>query len=339
MILSDFKRLRMAASVLVAMAAGGGASAQETKPANPLILRRSPTSGGQQGDNLVVTAAEVRDITVIQRYSCRIDAWKHAEIRASQSGLVGDFKVKEGQSVKKGDLLFEVEPLVKPDKTSQDAGSTNPRAPLARVVAPFDGIVNDVIRSRRAQVDEGDILMSVTDISVMWAYFSVPEKRYLDYMAAKAEGQAKPKIELELGDGSKFTHPGKIGAILASFDNPTGGVRFRADFANPEGRLRHGQTGTVLMWETHRNATVIPRRSVYVIEKDQYVYVVDKDDVVHRREIVVATETDDFCLIKKGIRAGERILLDGGQPVFLDWKIKSSFRPLEAVISKPKDQK
>ena len=47
--------------------------------------------------------------------------------------------------------------------------------------------------------------------------------------------------------GNKFPQPGKIGAIEAKFNNETGNIAFRADFPNPDGLLRHGQTGTVLI--------------------------------------------------------------------------------------------
>jgi membrane fusion protein (multidrug efflux system) len=339
MFLNGVKLVRTAAAVLVAIAAGGGALAQQTKPSNPPGVRRHQSDGGQEGDKIVVTAAKTMDVAVIRRYVCRIHAWRHTQIRALQNGTVGEFKVKEGRTVKKGDLLFEVEPLVTRDTPSRDAESTNPKVSFAKVVAPFDGIIDRVVQSRGTLVDEGDILMSLTDTSLMWAFFNVPETQYLEYIAAKAERRVDPKIGLELGDGSKFKHPGKICAMLAASDDKTGGIRFRADFANPDGLLRHGQTGTVLMRQTHRGATVISRRSAYEIQDKRYVYVVDKDDVVHRREIIVGDGTDDIFVVKKGISPGERILLDWDRPVFVGRKIEYEFRPLDAVIGKSKNQK
>ena len=339
MLLSGVKLVRTAAAVLVAISAGGGALAQETKPSNPSGVRRSQTGGGQDGDKIVVTAAEVRDVAVIQRYACQLRAWRYMKIRVPQKGSVGDFKVKESQTVKKGDLLFEVEPFVTRDTPSRDAKPTNQKVNSVKVVAPFDGIADRVMETRGTLADEGDIMMTIIDTSLMWAFFNVPETRYLDYMAAKAQGRVDPKIGLELGDGSKFKHPGEIGAMLAASDDKTGGIPFRADFANPDRLLRHGQTGTVLMRQTHRGATVIPRRSAYEIQDKRYVYVVDKDDVVYRREIVVVNETDEIFLVKKGISPGERILLDWDRPVFLSRKIEYEFRPLDAVIGKSKNQK
>ena len=49
------------------------------------------------------------------------------------------------------------------------------------------------------------------------------------------------------------------------------------------------------------DAIVIPQRATFEILDKRYVYVVDKDDVVHQREIVVQNEMDDIFVIKKGL--------------------------------------
>ncbi len=81
----------------------------------------------------------------------------------------------------------------------------------------------------------------------MWVYFNVPESRYLEYKANGTAQDPNLKIELQLADHSIFGHTGKIGAIEADFNSETGNISFRADFPNPEGLLRHGQTGNVLI--------------------------------------------------------------------------------------------
>ncbi len=112
----------------------------------------------------------------------------------------------------------------------------------------------------------------------MWVYFNVPEARYLEYMADPEQDKEEQKIELVLANGNKFPQTGKIGAIEANFNNETGNIPFRADFPNPDGLLRHGQTGNVLIHRTLKNALVIPQRATFEILDKQYVYVVDKDE-------------------------------------------------------------
>ena len=112
----------------------------------------------------------------------------------------------------------------------------------------------------------------------MWVYFNVPEARYLEYMADADWDRDGQKIELVLANGSKFPQTGKIGAIEANFNSETGNIPFRADFPNPNGLLRHGQTGNVLIHRTLNNAIVIPQRATFEILDKQYVYVVGKDE-------------------------------------------------------------
>src|SRR3982751_2657927 len=135
----------------------------------------------------------------------------------------------------------------------------------------------------------------------MWVYFNVPEAAYLDYMALPKEERENQKIELKLANQSIFPQIGKIGAIEAKFNNETGNIAFRADFPNPEGLLRHGQTGNVLIRRTLKNARVIPQRATFEILDRRYVYVLDEDDVVRQREIVVQNELEDVFVIRSGL--------------------------------------
>ena len=168
------------------------------------------------------------------------------------------------------------------------------------VKAPFDGIVDRLHEQQGSLVKEGDILTTLSDNSVMWVYFNVPEARYLEYMADPSQDKEDLQIELMLANGNKFPQLGKIGAIEADFNNETGNIPFRADFPNPDRLLRHGQTGTVLISRVLKDAIVIPQRATFEILDKRYVYVVDKDDVVHQREIVIQNELEDIFVIKNG---------------------------------------
>ena len=95
---------------------------------------------------------------------------------------------------------------------------------FATVKAPFDGIVDRLHQQQGSLVKEGDILTTLSDNSVMWVYFNVPEARYLEYMADLKQHKEDLKIELMLANGSKFPQTGKIGAIEADFNNETGNI-------------------------------------------------------------------------------------------------------------------
>ena len=81
---------------------------------------------------------------------------------------------------------------------------------FAKVKAPFDGIVDRQRKQLGSLVKEGDILTTLSDNSVMWVYFNVPEKQYLEYMANRKQHEAEDRIELVLANQEKFPYPGKI---------------------------------------------------------------------------------------------------------------------------------
>ena len=206
---------------------------------------------------------------------------------------------------------------------------------FTKVKAPFDGIVDRLYEQHGSLVKEGDVLTTLSDNTVMWVYFNVPESRYLEYMAGGRERESR-QIELVLADGSTFPHPGAVGAIEAKFNNETGNIPFRADFPNPDRLLRHGQTGNVLIRRTLKGAVVIPQRATFEVLDKRYVFVVGAEGVVRQREITVGQEQDDIFLVAKGLSADDRIILEGVRQVRDGDKVECEYRKPEEALA---DQK
>ncbi|MGE0608890.1 MAG: efflux RND transporter periplasmic adaptor subunit [Pirellulales bacterium] len=228
---------------------------------------------------------------------------------------------------------------------------------FASVTAPFDGIVDRQRNQLGSLIEEGDILTTFSDNSLMWVYFNVPEARYLEYKAeletaqqastsaeSLGDGQtangngnddAEPlRIELKLANGEIFPEHGKIGAIEADFDNTTGNIPFRADFPNPNGLLRNGQTGTILIHTTMRDAIVIPQRATYPILAKRYAYVVDKDNIVRQRDIEIhSAPEDDIFVVSSGLDENDKIILEGIRQVRDGSHIEFEFQEPEKVLA------
>jgi membrane fusion protein (multidrug efflux system) len=280
----------------------------------------------QEHRKIVLTNPKTMDVDITQQYLARIRSQRHIDVRTLDKGYVDEITVKEGQSVKKGDLMFKILPIL--DKAKQDAEST-------RVRAPFDGIVGRMHEQFGSLIKEGDILTTLSDNSVIWVYFNVPEKDYLEYIANRKQHEKEDRIELVLANGDTFPQSGRIGAIEADFNKENGNVAFRADFPNPDGVLRHGQSGTILIHRRLHDATAIPMRATFEILDKRYVYVVDKDDVVHLRMILVQNEADDdIFVIQKGVSVGDKIVLEGIRQVRDGEKVEYEVRPWEDVMRK-----
>lgn len=198
--------------------------------------------------------------------------------------------------------------------------------------APFDGIIDRLEEQHGSLVDEGDALTTLSDNSVMWVYFNVPEARYLEYMAATREPGSTQAVELELANGRIFPQPGAIGAIEADFDNETGTIAFRAAFPNPSGLLRHGETGKVQLSTHVEDALVIAQQSTFDVLDKKFVYVVDAQNVIHSRPITVRAELPQLYVVASGLDGTERVLLDGLRKVHEGSVIEPQFQtPGEAL--------
>jgi membrane fusion protein (multidrug efflux system) len=209
---------------------------------------------------------------------------------------------------------------------------------FANIKAPFQGIIDRLMCQQGSLVAEGDVLTTLSDNSVMWVYFNVPEARYLEYKTRVGETDSSLSIELLLADHSKFKYSGTIGAIEADFNHETGNIAFRADFPNPEGLLRHGQTGNVLIHRMLKDAVVIPQRATFEVLAKRYVYVVDEEGVLHQREIQIQTEQDDIFVIKHGLALGDKVVLEGIRQVRDGEKVEYEFQDPMDVLSHLKNK-
>ncbi len=201
-------------------------------------------------------------------YRAKLDAEK-AEVQLAQIEFTNTEKLYQQKVVAQPEVALAQAKLAKAQAEMKLAEA---ELNFATVKAPFDGIIDHQHHQQGSLIVEGDVLTTLSDNDVMWAYFNVPEARYLEYQVSKDKDELK--IELMLANGQKFPQVGTIGAIEADFNNETGNIAFRGDFPNPDRLLRHGQTGTVLVSRVVKNAIVIPQRAKFEILAKNYVYVI-----------------------------------------------------------------
>ena len=323
--------------------------------------------------DLLVTSPLRKDTLVTKDYVAQIRSIQHIELRALERGYLQQIFVDEGQHVKKGQLMFQIMPLLyKAEKQKAQAEvsfaeieyqntktlaegnvvSSNELA-LARaklnkakaelalaqvhlgfteIRAPFDGIMDHFQVRLGSLVEEGDLLTTLSDNSKMWVYYNVPESEYLDYKAS-TKSKDLMQVNLLLANHQQFNYPGVVETIEADFNNETGNIAFRATFPNPNGLLRHGQTGNIQMVVPLKNALIIPQKATYEVLDKKYVFVVDKDNVVRSREITIAAEMPHIYVVQKGLTEQDKILLEGLRLVRENDKIHYKFLEPHVVMS------
>jgi membrane fusion protein, multidrug efflux system len=126
---------------------------------------------------------------------------------------------------------------------------------------------------------------------------------------------------------------GFVETIESEFDSETGNIAFRAKFPNPDRLLRHGETGKVQMTVPIPHAVIIPQKATYEIQDKIYVFVLDKNNVVHSRNITIGNEMPDLYVVSAGLSEGDKILLEGVQKVKEDDKIEFAYVSPQKVVS------
>lgn len=316
------------------------------------------TSCGHQEENTkdettyIVSFPIRKDTLVYKDYVCQIHSIQHIELRVLEKGYLQNIYVDEGQQVKKGDLLFQIMPVVynaelqksmaevsfaeieflnakaladsnvisknelalsraKLQKAKADLVLAKAQLNFTEIRAPFDGIVGLFNNVRKGSLlDEGAMLTTLSDNSILWVYYNVPEAEYLNYKSRK-ETKVPLKVKLELANNQLYELDGVVETIEADFNNETGNIAFRAKFLNPKGIIRHGETGKILMPVELKNALLIPQKATYDILDKKYVFVVDNNNQVQSKEIKVGVELPHLFVVTEGLNDRDRILIEG----------------------------
>ena len=314
----------------------------------------------------LVTSPLRKDTELTKDYVAQIRAIQHIELRALEKGYLQGIFVDEGLRVPKGTKMFQIMPLIyqaevqkaaaeaevteielnntklladknvvspnelalaraKANQAKAQVALATTHKSLTEIRAPFEGIMGRFHVRMGSLVDEGELLTTLSDNSTVWVYFNVSEAEYLKYKSQPEADRSAP-VKLRMANGEIFDQVGKVETIEADFNNETGNLAFRAAFPNPQGLLRHGETGKILMTVPFKNALVIPQKATFDVLDKKFVFVVDEKNVVRSRPITIAAEMPQVYVIESGLDDKDKILLDGlrkvrdGAVVNVDYK-------------------
>jgi membrane fusion protein, multidrug efflux system len=304
-------------------------------------------------------------------YVAQIKSIQHIDCRSFEKGYIDKIYVKEGQYVVKGQPMFQLMPKLfeaelkksqaeydlsrikyqnteslykhkvvsvnelalakaRLDKVEADLNMVKTHLDFATIKAPFNGILDRFDVRLGSLVDEGDLLTTLSDNTQMWVYFNMSEVKYLDLMSKKTDIHKIP-ISLRQANGQNFPQEGFIDTIEADFNNKTGNISFRATFSNPDGILRHGETGTVLLTQKFDDALVIPQKATFEVLDKVFVYLVDADGILKSKQITIEKEIPHLYVISSGLTTDDTILLEGLGKVESGKKIAVQYQTVEQV--------
>ncbi|MDO4728502.1 MAG: efflux RND transporter periplasmic adaptor subunit [Bacteroidota bacterium] len=203
------------------------------------------------------------------------------------------------------------------NRAKANYAEVNANLDYAIVRAPVSGVVGVInVREGALVTANSTILTSVSDIKQIYAYFSMNESDYLNFLE-KAPGKninekldKLPQVSLLLANGQIYPHKGKIQTVAGQVDALTGSLRFRAVFDNPEKILTNGNSGTILIPEVFDNSIVIPESATFEQQGVVFAYKVEQDTL---RQIVltVKNRNNNLVVVEEGLQKGEVVIVQG----------------------------
>ena len=219
---------------------------------------------------------------------------------------------------------YELETALNSYKTAE-AQVAQARASLASaretlawctVTAPASGVVGSLPFKKGALVSAQSTLTTVSDVSTVEVFFSMSEADILGM--SKTAGSVAgvihemPTVKLQLADGTVYNQPGRVVKMSGVIDATTGAYTLIAHFPNPQGLLKSGGAGQIIVPHVSNNIISIPQEATSQVQDKYFVYKVDKDNKVKYTEITVNPQNDgQNYIVTSGLNAGDRYVSKG----------------------------
>lgn len=329
------------------------------------------------------------DRTLTTGYSAAISGVQTVEIRPQVSGMITDILIEEGESVRKGQVLFIIDQT--PYKAAYEIAVANVKSAEASlstakliyesnqnlyeqdVVSEFDlmtaqnALIDAEARLALCKAEEVNAsnnlsytevrspvngvasmipyrvgalvsssisqpLVTVSDDSSVYAYFSMAENQMLDmvqqYGSLNNAIRQMPEVELVMSNGQVYEHKGKINAISGTISESTGAVSLRAVFNNRNHLLRNGGSGTIIIPSELKDCIVIPQAATYELQDRIFVYRVINGKASATEISVAPQNNGKEYIVTGGLKVGETIVAEGAGLIKEGATIKS--KPAES---------
>jgi RND family efflux transporter MFP subunit len=315
---------------------------------------------------VTVAPVEQKDIVEWSEFTGRTEPVDSVEIRPRTSGYIQEVRFQSGQLVKKGDVLFVIDPrpnqavfdqrqavfdqakseadrtdkLLKNDAISvEEAGARKARFEEAKanldaarldleyteVRSPIDGRVSRALLTEGNYVSgaagSASLLTTVVSVNPVYVYASVDEDSLLKFnrlVASKKLGDDDGKIpvDLQLADETEFPHQGYIESFDNQLDPDTGSILLRAVFQNDDGRIVPGLFARIRipMSEKHP-ALFVDERAIGTDQANKFVLTLTSTNTVAYQPVTLGPLIDGQRIIRSGLAAGEKIVVNGLQRV------------------------
>ncbi|HEX7016865.1 MAG TPA: efflux RND transporter periplasmic adaptor subunit [Cyclobacteriaceae bacterium] len=210
----------------------------------------------------------------------------------------------------------------------------------ATIRSPVDGHVGAINFRQGALVSAADPipLTTVANTERMYAFFSMNEREYLDFIKSTPGKTLNekianfPPVQIRLVNGEIYSEEGKIETVTGQVNPSTGSVAFRAIFPNPNRLLANGNSGVILIPKTYENVPVVPEAATFEQQGITYVFRV-KGDTAVSTPLEVADRIDNLVIVTSGVSPGDHIVASGVAKLRHNTPIQPQLVPFDSVAS------
>ena len=186
-----------------------------------------------------------------------------------------------------------------------------------QIEAPFDGMIGLFTMDEGAYLEANTVLSNLIQLDPIRVEISVSETEFISYrrkMQQRDPNKPEPSVvrALRLADGSRYSYSGQMMFVGNRLNAETATLSLFLQFPNPDSLLTPGQFVDVISTRTRPEPLpAVPLSSIISDVDGDYVLLIDENNTVARRNIVISDKTETLALISSGLFAGERVIVQG----------------------------
>jgi len=240
------------------------------------------------------------------------------------------------------------------EESQAKAGVKSARAALEKaelnlsyttIKAPFTGRIGKVNYNVGNVVGPtSDALATLTLTDPMYVSFQVEESLYISYLQSHQKTRTAEDVELNISirlpNNSEYPHQGQLDFADTSIEQGMGTVELRAVFDNPNGIILPGLFVTLIAESKQKETmALIPQASVQEGQQGKFVLIVDEQNTVKQRHVVLGRRINAMWVVEEGLKAGEKVIIEGLQKVRPGVEVQGIEKYVDAITGTISDEK
>lgn len=228
-----------------------------------------------------------------------------------QNKVISDYQLKSAQAAA-GVAKAKI------DEAKANISQAEINLSFTLIKAPVSGYIGRLEKKRGSLVSPADAtaLTELSDVHNVHVYFAMSEDDFINFKTQypgetlTEKIRQLPPVSLLLSDNSAYPAKGHIDAFDGQFNQNTGSITVRANFPNPKGLLRSGNTGKIQLSLLHKEALLVPQSATVEIQEKIFVYQLADSNKIKKKAILIAGRSGHNYVVKEGIKPGDRIVVD-----------------------------